>query len=116
MLIQGISGLFASDAITVFGPLSGRVSDATVRLMTRIHDINQNILLAFIALHVAAVLLHALVRREDNLIVAMITGCKRLRRDPGLRFVGIGGALLLAVALAFLLWAMVRWGQAVAAY
>ncbi|MDE3140855.1 MAG: cytochrome b/b6 domain-containing protein [Pseudomonadota bacterium] len=116
LLIQGISGLFASDAITVFGPLSGRVSDATVRLMTRIHDINQNILLAFIALHVAAVLLHALVRREDNLIVAMITGCKRLRRDPGLRFVGIGGALLLAVALAFLLWAMVRWGQAVAAY
>ena len=116
LLIQGISGLFASDAITVFGPLSGRVSDATVRLMTRIHEINQNILLAFIGLHIAAVLLHVLVRHENNLVVAMITGWKRLRRDPGLRFVSIGGALLLAAALVFLLWAIVRWGQAVSAY
>jgi len=62
------------------------------------------------------VLLHVLVRRENNLVVAMITGWKRLRHDPGLRFVSIGGALLLAAALVFLLWAIVRWGQAVAAY
>lgn len=39
-----------------------------------------------------------------------------MRRDPVLRFVNISGALLLASALALLLWAIVRWGQAVAAY
>ena len=116
LAVQGISGLFASDAIDTFGPLSGRVSDATVRLMTRIHEINQTLLLGLIGLHIAAVLLHALARREEHLIAAMVTGYKRLARDPGLRFIGIGGALLLAAALAFLLWAVVRWGQAVAAY
>ena len=116
LAVQGISGLFASDDIDTFGPLSGRVSNATVRLMTRIHDINQKLLLGLITLHIAAVLLHALVRREEHLIAAMITGCKRLARDPRLRFVGIGGALLLAAALAFLLWAVLRWGQAIAAY
>ena len=34
-----------------------------------------------------------------------------MRRDPVLRFVNISGALLLASALALLLWAIVRWGR-----
>ena len=116
LFVQCISGMFASDAIDTFGPLVGRVSGSTVRLMTHLHEINQKLLLGFITLHVAAVLLHALVRREEHLIAAMVTGYKRLNRDPGLRFVGIGGAILLALALAFFLWALVRWGQAVFAY
>lgn len=116
LLVQGISGLFASDAISVFGPLSGRVSDATANLMTRVHHVTQDLLLVFIGLHVAAVLLHALARREEHLLAAMVTGRKRLARDPRLHFTGIGGALLLAAALAFLLWSAVRWGESVLAY
>ncbi len=108
LAVQGISGLFASHGVHNAGPLAGRVSAATVRWMTQLHDYGQQVLLGLIALHIAAVLLHALARREEHLITAMITGYKRLARDPQLRFVSIGGAVLLAVALSFLLWALVR--------
>jgi cytochrome b len=73
--IQAGTGLFANDDIMIEGPLAARVSKQTSDLMTLIHDVNFNVLLALIALHVLAALFYLLVKRE-NLIVPMVTGNK----------------------------------------
>jgi len=83
--VQIATGLFASDDIDTDGPLVVLASRRTVKLMTRLHDWNQNLLLLLIALHVIAVLMHLLLRRDD-LIVPMITGRKRMPTAQPLRF------------------------------
>lgn len=96
LLAQVVSGLFASDGIDTDGPFAERVSGAWVKLATRLHHLGESVLLALIGLHVAAVLLHWLLR-HDNLVLPMITGTKRVDA-PALRFVGSWRALALFVA------------------
>ncbi|MDR3388712.1 MAG: cytochrome b/b6 domain-containing protein [Rudaea sp.] len=107
VLVQALSGLFASDEITEQGPFADRVGEKTMRLLTRVHDWNQNVLLALIALHVVAVLLHLLLK-HDNLILPMLSGRKPLAGAPALRFVSGWRALLLlgvcAAAVVALAW------------
>ena len=93
---QIVTGLFASDEIDTDGPLVGLVAQRTVKWMTRLHDWNQNLLLALIALHVLAALLYLLLKRE-NLIVPLISGRKPVRADTELRFAN--GWLALALLL-----------------
>jgi cytochrome b len=67
-------GLFASNEDgDLFGPLALMVSGDTSETLTDRHETMFNILLALIALHIAAILFYALVRRR-NLIGAMLTG------------------------------------------
>jgi len=100
VLLQAVSGLFASDEITEQGPFADQVAEKTMRLMTRVHDWNQNLLLILIALHVVAVLLHRLLK-HDNLILPMLSGRKPLAAAPPLRFIsGWRALLLLAVCVA----------------
>ena len=80
--VQAGSGLFASDGIMTDGPLHDRVSRATGKLLTRIHHINFNVLLAAAGLHVAAVLAYLVVLR-DNLITPMVTGRKPMTDPAG---------------------------------
>src|SRR6185295_11039125 len=75
LLLQASTGLFVDDEISTRGPLADKVADATVSLMTRIHRININVLLACVALHVSAALFYLFVK-NDNLIVPMFTGIK----------------------------------------
>ncbi len=63
--VQSVSGLFASDEIDTDGPFVAHVSDATVKLMTRVHHWNENVLVTLIGLHVAAVLLYLVARHDD---------------------------------------------------
>lgn len=99
LLAQVVSGLFASDGIDTDGPFAERVSGAWVKLATRLHHLGESVLLALIGLHIAAVLLHWLLR-HDNLVLPMITGTKRVDA-PAPRFVSNGLALaLFAAALA----------------
>jgi len=109
--VQSVTGLFASDEIDVDGPLAARVSTRTIKLMTRLHHWNGNLLLALIGVHIAAVLLYLLVKNE-NLIAPMLSG----RRDfgpqdapaAGLRFASGRRALALfalsAGLVALLVW------------
>ena len=106
--VQIATGLFASDDIDTDGPLVDLVSRRTVKLMTRLHDWNQNLLLLLIALHVIAVLLHLLLRRDD-LIVPMITGRKRVTTAQPLRFKSGWLALGLFAACAAAVMAWVWW-------
>jgi cytochrome b len=105
--VQIATGLFASDDIDTDGPLVDLVSRRTVKLMTRWHDWNQNLLLLLIALHVIAVLMHLLLRRDD-LIVPMITGRKRVPTAQTLRFksgwVALGLFALCAAAVMAWIW------------
>ena len=107
VLVQAVSGLFASDEILDQGPFVEHVSTKTMRLMTKVHGWNQNLLLILIALHVVAVLLHLLLK-HDNLIVPMLSGRKNVAGSPRLFFVGNWWALLLlvvcAAAVAALVW------------
>lgn len=109
--VQAISGLFTSDDISEEGPFVAHVSDATVKLMTRIHHLDREVLLVLIALHVGAVLLHWVVR-NDNLVAPMLHG----RAQPGNfaepRFVSVWRALGLLALSAAAVWGLVAWGGA----
>lgn len=78
--IQVSTGLFANDDIMLEGPLAARVSKETSDLLTAIHEVNFNVLLGLVAVHILAALFYLLVKRE-NLILPMITGDKLLHDD-----------------------------------
>lgn len=105
--VQAVSGLFASDGIDTDGPFAAHVSDSTVKLMTRVHHWNENLLLILLGLHIVAVLLYLLIK-HDNLIAPMVDGRKRVTQVRNLRFVSGWLALLLfglcAAAVALLVW------------
>ena len=109
--VQGVSGLFASDDISEEGPLTDRVSDATVDLMTRIHHINRYVLLALIILHIGAVLAHWVVK-NDNLVAPMLHGRARAASGSTPRFASPWRALGLLAFSAAMVWALVAWGNA----
>ena len=109
LLVQAVTGLFANDDIFTEGPLAAKVSKSTSDLLTAIHNMNANVLMALVALHLAAVLFHVAIRRE-HLIRPMITGRKRV--PPGLPsddtpFVGFGRALAVAAVAAAVVYGVV---------
>jgi cytochrome b len=74
MALQVGIGLFVSDVDGLeSGPLSHLVSFDTSRTLAELHETLFNVLLTFIALHVAAVIFYLLYLR-DNLIAAMVSG------------------------------------------
>ena len=107
LLLQSVTGLFASDGIDTDGPFTAQVSGYTVKLMTRLHHWNENVLLLLIALHVAAVLFYLLVK-HDNLITPMFTGLKPVAASDTPRFASPWLALLLLLlsmaAVAAMIW------------
>ena len=72
---QGVSGLFSSDDIIVYGPLTNVVSDGTISRASALHGTFFQILLWLIGIHVAANIAYSVFGR-DNLILAMLTGRK----------------------------------------
>jgi cytochrome b len=77
LLAQSATGLMATDEIFTFGPLARTVGPEASSAATSLHIRLWIVLLAAVAVHVAAVVAYAVVRRTD-LIGAMITGRKRL--------------------------------------
>ncbi|GAA5126960.1 cytochrome b/b6 domain-containing protein [Alloalcanivorax gelatiniphagus] len=106
LLAQTVSGLFATDDISLAGPLNGTVSSALAGGLTDFHGFNINLLLVLAGLHVAAVAAHRL--RGERLTAAMISGRKRGAADqppaPAWR------ALVLAVLAAGIVWLVVTLG------
>jgi cytochrome b len=92
--VQSVSGLFSTDDLTETGPLADRVSDATVEWMTRVHHLNRWVLVLLIALHVVAVLMHWVIRR-DNLLAAMVHGRSRAGSDDRTRIAPAWRAIVL---------------------
>ncbi len=76
---QAVSGLFSNDEIEWFGPLSERISMDASADWTDWHQLGQKLLLALIVVHLLAVSVYRLVKRED-LVTPMLTG-RKLRED-----------------------------------
>lgn len=109
ILVQSLSGLFSSDDLTETGPLAARVSDAAVKWMTRVHHINRWVLLLLIVLHLGAVLLHWVMRRE-NLVAPMLHGRGRGVAGAPMRAVPAWRALVLLALSSAAVALLVVWG------
>lgn len=110
VLLQALSGLFASDGIDEDGPFVDAVSGATVKLATKLHHLGENALLVLIAVHVAAVLLHGLLK-HDNLVLPMVSGRKRAAAPAPMRFVSNWRALAIFAGAAALVSILATLGQ-----
>ena len=111
LLFQVGTGLFANDDILIEGPLAPLVSKALSNQLTSWHYWNTNVLLALVAVHLLAVLYHAVVMKE-NLIGAMFTGLKRMPADAAgivvARFTSLWLALVLLAVAAIAVYLIVK--------
>ena len=98
LAFQAFSGLFANDGVATEGPLATLVPVELSNDLAEWHGWNAWLLVILSGLHVAAVVFHLLVKR-DNLVTAMFTGVKHVppeaarerrvaRRDPPNRRAG----------------------------
>ena len=104
LLFQTFSGLFAGDDIAFNGPLGDLVTKRTSDWLTGLHRQAIWLIGTLITLHVAAVLFHTHVRKDD-LITPMLNGMKQVT-GPGARGAAGGGWPALVTALAAALLAM----------
>jgi cytochrome b len=75
VMLQVCLGLFANDDIITEGPLFLWVSKATSDRFTRIHRLNQYVIMGLTTIHILAVAFHFFIERE-NLLKPMIRGTK----------------------------------------
>lgn len=108
LIAQTVVGLFAQDVDGIeSGPLTHYISYDLADTARHWHHLLFNVLLGFIALHIAAIAFYALVKRE-NLIGPMVSGRRRYARavaaprlaPPWLALVG----LVLAAGLSWWVW------------
>lgn len=106
LLVQTISGLFATDDISLAGPLNNTVSNSTAGQLTSVHHLNFDLLLILAGLHIAAILAHRVL--GEPLTLAMITGRKRAEgQETDEPFAPLWRALLLALAAGAAVWLLV---------
>jgi len=111
IIAQTVLGLFAIDTDGIeSGPLAAFISFDQGRVAAGLHELTFNILLAFIGLHIFAILFYAVFKR-DNLVGPMITGRRKLGESAtapkiapfwlALIFAIVAGGLVYAVMKAF---------------
>ena len=79
LTVQASTGLFVDDEVAFQGPFAKYVSNATVSFLSEIHESNQVLIYALIAIHIAAIFFYKKFKGED-LIKPMISGDKEI--DP----------------------------------
>lgn len=77
LLAETLTGLFVNNDVAVVGPFTALAPAWVDNLVTDLHDILWQVLLAAIALHLVAVAAYWAVKRQ-NLVLPMITGRKSL--------------------------------------
>ena len=75
--LQAVSGLFANDGAEFGGPLTSWVTVDVSNRLTEFHRWNLKVLLVLSGLHIAAVVYHWLVKK-DELVWPMFTGVKHV--------------------------------------
>ncbi|GCF88099.1 cytochrome b/b6 domain-containing protein [Shewanella sp. M-Br] len=116
--LQLVTGLFATDDIFTEGPLYSYVNSDISGFLTWLHKTNFNLILLLSAIHVLAVIIHAM--KGDKLVGAMISGYKKVSKvafsssaKSELRFKSEWLALVLftvcaAVVFGYLMWPIVQ--------
>ncbi len=79
--VQATTGLFTTDTILWTGPYYPSVSSATASLLSTVHNLNFNIILAAVGLHIAAIVYYRTFKKQ-NLVSAMFTGYKPAAEVP----------------------------------
>lgn len=102
LLIQVATGLFSNDEILFEGPFAPWVSSQWSEWLTELHEINFNILLALVGIHVVAVAWHELL--GERLVKAMWHGKKESAAMPARQ-----APLWLAFVLLLVAGASVAW-------
>lgn len=77
LIAQVATGLFSSDDY-LYGPLAGLVEQSTIEYLTNLHHQNFELIKILIALHIVAIALYRLLKKEA-LTAAMVTGRKNLK-------------------------------------
>lgn len=118
VLAQVTAGLFSADTDMglVNGPLANLVADRWVDRLTAFHSYWVNVLIALVAIHVLAVLVY-LVWKRQNLIGPMVTGRKPEEQvappgsaPPALTFASGRLAVSLLIVMAAVVYFIVRLG------
>lgn len=92
IVLQLTTGLIGNDDIAFRGPLFELVGKALSDRATGLHKLMTNLLIALIVLHVAAIVFHARVKK-DNLVKPMLTGWKEHAGRPA-----SGGGIIAFIA------------------
>lgn len=100
LTVQAGTGLFGNDDIAFYGPLSALVEQGLSNRLTGWHKLLAYVLLAVLALHIVAILVY-LVVKKNNLVKPMVTGWKDVRAGTS-AVQGSWPGLLLAVGAAAL--------------
>jgi len=77
---QAVSGLFLSDDIFFQAPLYGVFGEAVGNQLRTLHQLNSDLLIILIGLHLAGLIAHRLL--GEPLVAAMLVGTKRFRQQP----------------------------------
>jgi cytochrome b len=101
LLVQAGSGLFNSDEIFFDGPFYYAVDSAVTGFLGSVHDTAFNVLLAFVALHLASVAWYQY--RGERLLGPMVHGAEPGREGTAPPAPG-GRALLILLLIALALW------------
>ncbi|WP_428492254.1 cytochrome b/b6 domain-containing protein [Rhodopila sp.] len=103
--VQAGTGLFANDDANTEGPLMHLVDKDQSNWLSHIHSLNFTLIEAVIVLHVLAIAVYAVLKRQ-NLVRPMVTGTKLLPVDAAApRLVRpIWAVLTLAAAVAVVAW------------
>lgn len=80
---QTVTGLFSNDDIMLEGPYASLVSKVVSDKITKLHQLNSDLILVLVGLHLAAIAFYAVFKKEQ-LIEAMLTGKKDLDARIGL--------------------------------
>lgn len=101
LVLQILTGLLSSDGILFSGPLSQYVSSDTADFATDWHKTQFNVILAFIAMHIVAIIVYRLF--GVPLMGAMFSGYRNSKaRQPELK--SGWQAMLLSIAVWFILY------------
>ena len=106
-LVQAVTGLFTNDEIMNLGPLYSYVTDELSLQLTSIHRQLFYWILGAIFLHIAAVLFHVLLKR-DNIIKAMFTGKKEIHDATDVKPIK-SSRILLAIFIVISLALLLAW-------
>ena len=103
--VQAGTGLFSNDDGDTDGPLRDLVTKHQSDWLSHIHNLNFKAIEAVIVLHVLAIVVYAVLKRQ-NLVRPMVTGTKLMPADvPAPTLVNpLWAVLTLAVALGLVVW------------